>query len=83
MAYGTHFPANQVGGQQKLWDVRGYGLSEVWIKTSSTVHSRFTVPTALAGLLTQLPLQTTCVNLRKAVPSSCQPLASPILVNVW
>ncbi|KAF8810660.1 hypothetical protein BYT27DRAFT_7091404, partial [Phlegmacium glaucopus] len=26
MGYGMHFPANQVGGQLELWDIRGYGF---------------------------------------------------------
>jgi hypothetical protein len=34
MGYGTmQFPANQVGEQLRLWDKRGYGLSEVWVMT--------------------------------------------------
>jgi hypothetical protein len=37
MGYGMHFPAHQVGGQAELWDIRGYGLSEVWVMTGSTV----------------------------------------------
>ena len=37
MGYGMQFPANQVGGQLKLWDIRGYGLSEVWVMRGSTV----------------------------------------------
>ena len=39
MGYGMHFPAHQVGGQAELWDIRGYGLSEVWVMTGSTVSS--------------------------------------------
>jgi hypothetical protein len=39
MGYGMQFPANQVGGQLRLWDIRGYGLSEVWVMRGSTVHS--------------------------------------------
>ncbi|KAF8802556.1 hypothetical protein BYT27DRAFT_7112011, partial [Phlegmacium glaucopus] len=26
MGYGIQFPANQVGGQPELWDIRGYGF---------------------------------------------------------
>ncbi|KAF8816399.1 hypothetical protein BYT27DRAFT_7031300, partial [Phlegmacium glaucopus] len=25
MGYGMQFPANEVGGQPELWDIRGYG----------------------------------------------------------
>ena len=38
MGYGMQFPANQLGGQKKLWDLRVYGLSEVWVKRVPTVH---------------------------------------------
>ena len=37
MGYGMQFPAHQVGGQLGLWDIRGYGLSGVWVKRGSTV----------------------------------------------
>jgi len=37
MGYGMQFPMNQVGGQLDLWDIRGYGLSEVWVMRGSTV----------------------------------------------
>ena len=37
MGYGMQFPANQLGGQKKLWDLRVYGLSEVWVKRVPTV----------------------------------------------
>ena len=37
MGYGMHFPAHQVGGRPGLWDKRGYGLPEVWVKRGSTV----------------------------------------------
>jgi hypothetical protein len=38
MGYGMHFPAHQVGGQLELWDIRGYGLSRVWVMTGPTVY---------------------------------------------
>ena len=37
MGYGMQFPAYQIGGCKMLWDKRGYGLSEVWVKRESTV----------------------------------------------
>jgi len=39
MGYGMQFPANQLGGWLKLWDLRGYGLSGVWVKRDSTVSA--------------------------------------------
>ena len=37
MAYGMHFPANQLGGPKKVWSIREYGLSGLWVKRESTV----------------------------------------------
>lgn len=37
MGYGIVLPANQVGGPLRLWTMRGYGLSEVWVKRGLTV----------------------------------------------
>ena len=37
MGYGMKFPANQLGGSKKIWDLRVYGLSGVWVKRVSTV----------------------------------------------
>ena len=37
MGFAVQTPANRVGGQEKLWDIRGYGLSEVWVMRGSTV----------------------------------------------
>ena len=37
MGYAMHFPANQLGGHKMLWDKRGYGFIEVWVKRGSTV----------------------------------------------
>jgi len=37
MGYGMQFPAYQVGGQVRLWVIRGYGLTEVWVMRGSTV----------------------------------------------
>ena len=38
MGYGMQFPANQVGGRLRPWDLRGYGLPEVWVKRGPTVY---------------------------------------------
>jgi hypothetical protein len=38
MGYGVKIPAHRVGGPEKLWVIRGYGLSEVWVMRGSTVH---------------------------------------------
>jgi len=32
-----NFPAHQVGGLVELWDITGYGFSQVWVMTGSTV----------------------------------------------
>ena len=37
MGYSTQIPAHQTGGQIRLWDIRGYGISGVWDKRVSTV----------------------------------------------
>ena len=37
MGYDMHFPANQLGGPKKVWTIREYGLSQVWVKTETTV----------------------------------------------
>ena len=31
------YPAYQVGNRKNIWDLREYGLSEVWVKRESTV----------------------------------------------
>jgi len=41
MGYGMHFPAHQVAGQPELWDIRGYGLSGLWVMTDPTVAGFF------------------------------------------
>ena len=41
MGYGMQFPANQVGGSIRLWDITGYGLCQVWVKAGSTVRANF------------------------------------------
>ena len=44
MGYDTEISAHQIGGHMVLWAIRGYGLSEVWVKTSPTVYAvRFMV----------------------------------------
>ena len=37
MGYGTEISAHRVGGHEKLWDIRDYGLSEVWVERGSTI----------------------------------------------
>ena len=39
MGYGFEIPAYQAGGQTKPWDIRGYGLSRLWVKRGSTVYT--------------------------------------------
>ena len=41
MGYGVEIPAHQVGGREKLWDIRVYGLSKVWVMRVSTVLLKF------------------------------------------
>ena len=41
MGYGMHFPANQLGELKKLWGIREYGLSGLWVTRESTVHCNF------------------------------------------
>ena len=43
MGYAMHFPAHQLGGHKMLWDKRGYGFAEVWVKRGSTVAQWFIV----------------------------------------
>jgi len=40
MGYGMQIPAHQLGGPIVQWDIRGYGLPQVWVKRSLTVQSR-------------------------------------------
>jgi len=37
MGYGMHFSAHQVSGLAELWGITGYGFSQVWVMTGSTV----------------------------------------------
>ncbi|KAI0776952.1 hypothetical protein BD413DRAFT_468243 [Trametes elegans] len=37
MGYGVDFPLYQLGNTINLWVITGYGLSQVWVKTVSTV----------------------------------------------
>ena len=37
MGYGMHFSANQLGGPKKIWGIREYGLSELWVMRELTV----------------------------------------------
>ena len=43
MGYGVKIPAHQVGGPAGLWIIGGYGLSQAWVKTGSTVPQFHTV----------------------------------------
>ena len=38
MGYGVQIPAHQVGRLAELWGIGGYGLSQAWVMTGSTVH---------------------------------------------
>ena len=37
MGFCMQIPAHRVGGPEKVWDTRGYGLSGVCVMTGSTV----------------------------------------------
>ena len=37
MGFCMQIPAHRAGGPEKVWDTRGYGLSEVCVMTGSTV----------------------------------------------
>ena len=37
MGYGLQIPANQLGGPNFLWVIRGYGFSQAWVMRVSTV----------------------------------------------
>ncbi|KIK05649.1 hypothetical protein K443DRAFT_37170, partial [Laccaria amethystina LaAM-08-1] len=37
MGYGLQIPAHQLGGPKRVWDFRGYGLSNAWVMRVSTV----------------------------------------------
>jgi hypothetical protein len=41
MGFGPKFPANQVGGHEKLWGMREYGVPRVWIMRELTVSACF------------------------------------------
>ena len=47
MGFCMQIPAHRVGGPEKVWDTRGYGLSEVCVMTGSTVLSE--LPCSSAG----------------------------------
>ncbi len=42
MGYDSDAPANQLGGQEKIWVTVEYGLPQVWVRTESTVIWRGT-----------------------------------------
>jgi len=37
MGYEALFPANQLGGLKKVWNLREYGVCEPWVTRESTV----------------------------------------------
>ena len=37
MGFWYKIPANQLGGLKVIWIFTGYGLSQVWVRTGSTV----------------------------------------------
>ena len=37
MGYEALFPANQLGGLKKVWNLREYGVCEPWVMRESTV----------------------------------------------
>jgi len=39
MGYEALFPANQLGGLKKVWNLREYGVCEPWVMRESTVIS--------------------------------------------
>ncbi len=43
MGYDSDAPANQLGGQEKLWVTVEYGLPQVWVRTESTVIQNATL----------------------------------------
>ena len=47
MGFWYEIPANQLGGLKMLWVITGYGLSQVWVRTGSTVLSIPNVKTYL------------------------------------
>ena len=49
MGFWYEIPANQLGGLKVVWVFKGYGLSQVWVRTGSTVHS-FKGPKCRLGL---------------------------------
>jgi hypothetical protein len=69
MGYGMYFPANQLGGPKKLWGIREYGLSGLWVTRESTVCGDL-AHRNLEAVFTQsyFQLRVTCTN-------PCNPLA--------
>jgi hypothetical protein len=55
MGFGYEIPANQVGGSKMLWVFAGYGLSQVWVRTGSTVPVSITGNHIVAALVRQSP----------------------------
>jgi hypothetical protein len=35
----VHLAGNRLGGHEKVWVIEGYGLSQVWVKTETTVFT--------------------------------------------
>ena len=84
MGYAMHFPAHQLGGHKMLWDKRGYGFAEVWVKRGSTVvdsHHR-TDPSMYHIRKVSDYRHITCVIVRaRAVTYACRVLQAPLVVE--
>jgi hypothetical protein len=54
MGYGMHFSANRLGGPKKVWGIREYGLSELWVMRESTVPASVQAVPGICDLQTIL-----------------------------
>jgi hypothetical protein len=50
MGYDMHFPANQLGGPEKVWTITGYGFIQIWVR-QRRLYSR----TLVEPLITHTP----------------------------
>ena len=48
MGFWYEIPANQLGGLKMVWVFTGYGLSQVWVRTGSTVMYDVSIATKVA-----------------------------------
>jgi hypothetical protein len=60
MGYGMYFPANQLGGPKKLWGIREYGLSGLWVTRESTVFPLVQISRFNANICTCRSSSHTC-----------------------